>query len=247
MKSKFIFVMALLVLVLSFSFAKAQDSLRIKFYSTPAYKQVAGDKSFEVNFNPGGIFGSNQGGQFNLFNGGIRYRTFVTAKKAYRIGVNISYYNHLDILQHSNPAYNLLELKSKYTSFSILLTPGIERHFSATKRLSPYVGAQALAGYSTTVIKREVQDNNEVYNLTKKNNPGRVRVGLGVFAGIDYYFIKKIYLGIELGYGIEYDKYLNTKYTNGKFPEQNYNYKNGHSIRFSPSLFTRNLRLGWTF
>lgn len=245
MKSKFIFVMALLVL--SFSFAKAQDSLHIKFYSTPVYKQVAGDKSFEINFNPGGIFGSNQGGQFNLFNGGIKYRTFVTDNKAYRIGVNISYYNHVDIFQHSNPAYRLLELRSKNTSFSILLTPGIERHFSATKRLSPYVGAQALAGYSTSTEKREIQDNNEVYNVTNKNNPGRVRAGVGVFAGIDYYFIKKMYLGIELGYGIEYDKYLNTKYTNEKFPEQNYNHKNGHSIRISPSLFTRNLRLGWTF
>ncbi|GMT44435.1 MAG: hypothetical protein IEMM0006_0267 [bacterium] len=245
MKPKFIIVMALLVL--SFSFAKAQDSLRIKFYSAPVYKQVAGDKSFEVNFNPGGIFGSNQGGQFNLFNGGIKYRTFVTDKKAYRIGVNISYYNHVDIFQHRNPAYRLLELRNKFTSFSILLTPGFERHFAATKRLSPYVGAQALAGYSTTVAKREIQDNNEVYNVTNKNNPGRVRVGVGIFAGIDYYFIKKMYLGIELGYGIEYDKYLNTKYTNEKFPDQNYNHKNGHSIGVSPSLFTRNLRLGWTF
>lgn len=245
MKSKFSFVLVLMLL--SFSFANAQDSSGIKKSTAVVYKQVAGDKSFEVNFNPGSIFGSNQGGQFNLFNGGIKYRTFVTDNKAYRIGVNISYYNHVDIFQQSNPAYNLLELRSKNTSFSILLTPGIERHFSATKRLSPYVGAQALAGYSTTAVKRELQDNKEVYNVTRKNYPGSVRVGVGVFAGIDYYFIKKIYLGIELGYGIEYDKYLNTKYTNEKFPDQNYNHKNGHSINVSPSLFTRNLRLGWTF
>ncbi len=245
MKSKFSFVMALLVL--SFSFAKAQDSLRIKFYSAPVYKQVAGEKSFEVNFDPGGIFGSSQGGQFNLFNGGIKYRTFVTDNKAYRIGVNISYTNTADITQQSDPKYNILELKDKQTIFSIQLTPGFERHFSVTRRLSPYVGAQVLAGYATLAWKNQKQDftNNTIYKV--KQASGHVSFGVGIFAGFDYYFIKKIYLGLELGYGIEYDKYLNTKYTNEKSPDQNYNYKNGHRIRISPSLFTRNLRLGWTF
>ncbi|VAW28740.1 hypothetical protein MNBD_BACTEROID07-1089, partial [hydrothermal vent metagenome] len=162
MKSKIIFVLVLMLL--SFSFANAQDSSGIKKSTAVVYKQVAGDKSFEVNFDPGSIFGSNQGGQFSLFSGGIRYRTFVTDNKAYRIGVNISYYNHVDISQQNNPTYNLLELRNKFTNFSIQLTPGFERHFEATKRLSPYVGAQALAGYSTTAAKREIQGNNEVYN-----------------------------------------------------------------------------------
>ncbi len=245
MKSRIIFVLALMLL--SFSIANAQDSSNVKKSTTVVYKQVAGDKSFEVNFDPGRIFGSNQGGQFGLFNGGIKYRTFVTDKKALRIGVNITYRNSVNITQQSYPANNRLELKSKRAFFSILLTPGIERHFSATKRLSPYVGVQVLAGYSTSNDKSEHQYDNKIYNETYKNNPGSIRVGAGVFAGIDYYFIKKIYLGIELGYGIEYDKYLNMKYTNEKYPEYNFNDRNGHSIGISPYLVTSNLRLGWTF
>ncbi len=245
MKSKIIFVLALMLL--SFSIANAQDSSGVKKSTAAVYKQVAGDKSFEVNFDPGRIFGSNHGGQFGLFNGGIKYRAFVTDNKALRIGVNITYRNTTDITQQSNPAYNLLELKRKYTNFSIQLTPGFERHFAATKRLSPYVGAQVLVGYSTSNDKFERQYDNKIYNETYKNNPGSIRVGAGVFAGIDYYFIKKIYLGIELGYGIEYDKYLNMKYTNEKYPEFNTNDRNGHSIEMSPYLVTSNLRLGWTF
>jgi len=53
MKSKIIFVLALMLL--SFSIANAQDSSGVKKSTAAVCKQVAGDKSFEVNFDPGSI------------------------------------------------------------------------------------------------------------------------------------------------------------------------------------------------
>ena len=46
-----------LALVLSFSLAKAQEKTSLQTSSSEVYKQVAGDRSFEVNFDPGRIFG----------------------------------------------------------------------------------------------------------------------------------------------------------------------------------------------
>ena len=76
MRVKIVIVMFLF----SFSLINAQESV-----SSSVFKQEAGDKSLEVNFDPGSIFGSNSGSQFGLFDGGIKYRSFRTENTAYRV------------------------------------------------------------------------------------------------------------------------------------------------------------------
>ncbi len=236
-----------LVLVLSFSLAKAQEKTSLQTSSSEVYKQVAGDKSFEVNFDPGRIFGSNSGGQFSLLNGGIKYRRFYSDNLACRIGLNFSFGSTTNIIQQKDTSWDRLELKAKYTGFSLMLKPGFEKHFTGTKRLSPYIGIQGLIGFSTNVNKFENQHNNKLYVVKWTNNHGTFNVGAGVFAGIDYYFVKKLYLGIEIGYGLEYIKLLKTKYSDEYDKSLDYENKNGHSFRLSPSLATGNLRFGWIF
>ena len=236
-----------LALVLSFSLAKAQEKTSLQTSSSEVYKQVAGDRSFEVNFDPGRIFGSNPGSQFSLLNGGIKYRSFYSDNLAYRIGLNFSFGSTTMIIQQKDTALDRLELKDRYTGFSLMLKPGLEKHFTGTKRLSPYIGVQGLIGFSTTFNEFENQHSNKVYVHKWKNNPGTFNVGAGVFAGIDYYFVKKLYLGIEIGYGLEYRKSLKIKYTDEYDKSNNFERKNGHSFRASPSLATGNLRFGWTF
>ena len=216
------------------------------------YKQVAGDNTFEVNFDPGKIFGSNQGDQFSLFSGGIKYRNFITETKAFRLGVNLSFASATDITQQSDPIENKLELKDNYNLFAIGIQPGFEKHFGKNKRFSPYIGFQFLIGYQTTTYKSENQETQSIYvekwiNDPEKTGIGYISAGAGLLAGFDFYFVQKLYLGLELGYGIEYADILKTKYTNERYSNLDEEYKNGNAWRVSPTLATGNIRLGWTF
>ena len=247
MKVKIVIVMFL------FSFSFLDLYAQENGLSTKIFKQESGDKSLEVNFDPGSIFGSNSGNQFGLFDGGIKYRLFKTENTAFRIGVNVSFYNYVDILQTEDEENNIPELKSSRNNFSINLRPGYEKHFGSSRRLSPYIGFQGLLGYTTRSYMVERQDSPDNINELKwVNDPavsgqGSVNLGAGVFAGIDFYFVEKLYLGIEIGYGFQYSRYLKTTYSDKNQPDNNYEKKNGHYIGVAPSLATGNLRLGWTF
>ena len=139
-------------------------------------------------------------------------------------------------------------MKDKYSSFGAYLKPGIEKHFTGLKTFSPYIGVQGLAGYQSHTHKEEHQDNNsKIYLTIWANNPGSIDLGLDVLAGFDYYFVKKLYLGLEISYGLKYSKELKFKYINEKYPDQDYKVKGGSSIGVFPSLATGNLRLGWVF
>ncbi len=242
----------LVLIVATISFLNAQDSSDVSASLNDVYKQADGNKSFEVNFDPGNIFGSNSGDQFNLFDGGIKFRAFTSEKSAFRAGLDISFLNATDILQQEDITNGDEELKGTLSSLSIMLKPGYEKHFGDLARLSPYIGIQGLIGYSSSAATEERQNATTVYLVTWRNDPvisgyGSIDVGVGVFAGVDYYFVKKLYLGIEIGYGVQYSNLLKTKYTNQNNSQSDYEEKNGSVIGIAPSLATGNLRLGWTF
>ncbi len=219
---------------------------------TSSYKQFADSNSLEINFDPGKIFGSNSGDQFNLLNGGIKYRKFSSENKAFRLGLNISYLRDVSISQQENSDFDLLELKDKVSILETALTIGTEKHFKGTKRLSPYVGFQGLILYKTTSYKEENQSGSSIYynqyiNDEGSAGAGHMGIGIGVLAGFDYYFAKHLYLGVELGYGVSYAKKLTAKYINEDDSDLNEEAKNGSTISVSPYLANGNLRLGWIF
>jgi len=130
--------------------------------------------------------------------------------------------------------------------------PGLEKHFQVSDKISPYVGFQALLGYTTTSYSEEYQDNDKVYvaTLTNSNNGagvGSLDIGVGLLSGVDYYFVKHFYVGVELGIGASYSKKLTTKFTDSQDSDNNSEFKNGYQILLAPGLTTGNIRLGWTF
>lgn len=74
--------------------------------------------------------------------------------------------------------------------FALGLGFGVEKHFTGTDRLSPYVGGDVM-------LKLE---NQKVANVSSSNFGFGLR---GVF-GADYYFAKRVFLGVEAGLGFMY-------------------------------------------
>ena len=241
----------LIILLLSFSFAFAQFEEK----SGSQFKPEGGDMNLELSVNPGSIFGSGSGSTFGFIQNSIKFRSFSSSFKAFRMGVGVNYSNDIDIIQEADDDTNDLELKSYSSRYSVSFMPGFEKHFEGTKRLSPYTGLQFLLSYSHTSYREEFQVDNKVYNSTLTNVPGGaggngnggLSVGVGFVAGFDYYFAKKLYLGVELGIGAEYMKVLDSKYTNTYEPNFDTSMKNGSKIILSPGLSTTGLRLGWIF
>ena len=79
-------------------------------------------------------------------------------------------------------------------TYGIGLGYGIENHFAGAERLSTYWGYGGLLGYFDNGTSVDV-DGNEV-DLTG------LTVGAEVFIGADYYIIPKVYVGMELNYGL---------------------------------------------
>jgi len=214
--------------------------------------QEAGSHVIEVSFNPGNIFGSGSGDVFSLINGTLKYRYFKSSTKAARYGIKVLYLRDTNIIQQADNDLDLLELKSYTTVYGISFMPGGEKHFNVSDRISPYVGWQLLLGYQATSYTEEFQSGDDVETETVKNSPnyageGYWNAGIGVFSGVDYYFVKHFYVGVELGIGAGYMKKLKTKYENSSDDDLNEEYNNGNRFMLAPGLTTGNIRLGWSF
>ena len=212
--------------------------------SGDSYKPGSGDSSLELSFDPGAIFATG-GDQFSLDNAMIKYRKFTSETSAFRLSANFSFGANVTITQQEDTKNNLEELKDKDSYFSLSLRPGIEKHFSGTKKLSPYFGAEGIIGYASASMKSEYQDANQDIEYVKTKG-GAFTLGAGVFAGVDYYFVKNLYLGVEIGYGLSYTNQLKTKYTDSGDNDNDDERKNGYEFGLNPSV-TGNFRIGWTF
>jgi len=222
-----------------------------KSYTT--YKQESGDNSLEVSFNPGNVFSSKNGDAFSLTNTGIKYRSFKTDNTAFRMGIDLTYYKKSDISQEEDSDLNQLELRNKVSHYHIHLMPGFEKHYDVSNRLSPYTGIQFLVGYGHNSIVEEEQDGNSIYTITISNTydehfgAASLDVGAGLVAGFDYYITKKLYMGVELGFGLQYSKQLKTTYSNSNNHDFDYEMVHGGVVLLSPNMTNGNVRFGWNF
>jgi len=208
-----------------------------------SFKPVPGSNGLEISFDPSAIFATG-GNQFSLQNSLIKYRKFTTETSVLRLSANVSYGSNVKITQQEDQFPDALELKRKRRNYGLTLLPGIEKHFTGTDRLSPYIGAEALIGYHLYSDKREYQDIKDVE--TVKTTDGIFLLGVGVLAGVDYYIAESLYLGIELKYGMTYNNQLKTKTTDSGDDDNDLERNNGSSFSFSPSI-TGNFRIGWNF
>ena len=202
-------------------------------------KQVAGSKNLEVLFAPLG------GSPIGI--GGIKYRSFSSETSAFRVTVFVGLQSDKGIDQVFDNADALIDLTNKNGQFNISVRPGIEKHFTGTDKLSPYVGGELLLGFSSEKQTDDLYDEDEdkVYESTQKD--GSLTFGLNAVAGVDYYFAQNIYLGAEFGFGFAFDKMSDTKDDNTqKNGPPSTSVPNGSSISVGPNAVGQ-IRLGWLF
>jgi hypothetical protein len=179
------------------------------------FKPVKGDVTTEFGLT-GGINETN----FDLNDGAglLRFRYFQKDNLAFRLGFNVGSQNT------TKNAYGAVgtpaegkegSATTKATQFLINL--GVEKHFTGTERLSPYVGGDILFGAGTRKTSFENATgsaNTPVYadnTSSEVKGPGYTSIGLRGVIGADYYIAKRLYLGVEAGFGFNYESAGETK------------------------------------
>lgn len=204
------------------------------------YKPAGGEKNLEVNLAPLG------GSPISIV--GIKARSWSSESSAFRITAFLGFSNESTITQDEDSDTDAIELKDKMSTFSISVAPGIEKHMAGTDRLSPYVGAYVLVGFTSETNVMEEQVGEDLASTTEKS--GSLDLGLNGVAGFDYYVAEHLYLGTELGFGLAVNSPLMNKTTfEGYDPnpdDQEGKAGNTSSFQIGPNVMAQ-FRLGWLF
>ena len=181
---KKIFLLAAAALLIGVT-ANAQD----------VYKQQGGEQNIEVQFAPLG--GSPIGID------GIRYRKFTSATRAIRAEVFLGFQSSTDVMLAG--ADDDVELKMGESTFDITIAAGMENHWAGTDRLSPYWGYLVSLGFGNERMTEEgiINADEDVEKIVSMSQ-GSLTIGGAGVVGVDYYFADNIYVGTEIGFGIEF-------------------------------------------
>lgn len=213
------------------------------------FKPVKGDVTAEFGLT-GGVL--NADFKLNETGNVLRGRYFFQDKTALRVGFGLTSNSQ------TNNAYNPTNADQKGTvedsDTQLLINLGIEKHFTGTDRLSPYVGGDVLFGYgssSTTFDNATGSVNAPTYangSSSSLDGPSAFGIGLRAVMGADYYFAKHLYLGAEAGFGFLYTKEgkttLSSTTPGGSTTVTNESA--GHAFSLDKSVIT-GLRIGFVF
>ncbi len=219
-----------LITVCSLCNAQSADTVKTKIAATPTSATDTPEQKNEFKINARNFTTELN---VNLFQGSlslnntlqqIKVRYFVNNNFAYRFALN---FNSKNSSNGSSSPYgtnpNNFNDDRKSTTFGVGL--GIEKHFTGTDRLSPYIGAEISIvnkSSSETITSNSVTTNVDGawmnYNSTYIPNYGYVttssydewgffRYGVNLVGGFDYYVARHIYVGYEFIF-----QYYNTKY-----------------------------------
>lgn len=247
------------VAMATLTFAQAQD----------IFKPQPGSAGFEVMFNPGAIFGSNNQNVIQLpsvtgFNQGIKYRLFdangMVVRGTFLAGFSQTSNPQSDqYIDANGDIVNVDDLANKRSEWAFQIRPGFEKHFLGTPRLSPYLGAELILGFggnstTTEVLRPGTETGERIETKTTNQRPedfggqylSGFTVGLAGFAGFDYYIAPHLYLGAEISYAIAYNKQFKT--TVSVTDLEDVETKGGSAFAVSPSpAMSGMIRLGWAF
>ncbi|MGY8886340.1 MAG: hypothetical protein ACKVGT_05930 [Flavobacteriales bacterium] len=171
---KVLFVIALA----SFSFASAQITTNAGTFNKPA----EGDTAFEFQFMPN-LDGS---AMFDDAGATVTMRKFKSATKAVRWSAS------LDVSDTG--------VDGDAMAYSVGLGYGIENHFAGAERLSTYWGYGASLGYGGVGDSKTTDPDTGI--VTDVEGVSAFSIGGGLFLGADYYIMPKVYVGLEMGYGL---------------------------------------------
>ncbi|RYZ50746.1 MAG: hypothetical protein EOP49_13355 [Sphingobacteriales bacterium] len=180
-------------------------------FTLPGNGDVLVETQTHLNLAGGSIFSLNDGFLSNLnngldttfggFTGGnyfpmLKLRFFSGNNMAHRLLFNISYSSN----RQSNTGTDF-----KTSNFGIAVTYGLEKIFTPAERLNTYVGADITAGYTRIGAEAGPFD-------VSQNAFG---LGLRGFTGMDYYILPKVYMGLELGWGVGFNRYGEVEFASG--------------------------------
>lgn len=136
---------------------------------------------------------------FNLVNNTAKFRYFIKDDLAVRAGLGLGS-NKEEENEIPNPSNgNFSTTVSRYTNRTF--TIGAEKHFAGSDRLSTYVGADIVLAFKGASTKTTNNYNGASTTIEGKGLGinASSSYGLRVTTGADYYFTKKLYLGVEVG------------------------------------------------
>jgi len=203
--------------------------------SAQEYKPGAGDFSLEVGFAP---FGQNIINSGDLA-GFIHFSDNLALRVGLVFGVDTYSWD-------KGETGDNLETE-KTSSFKLALQPGIAYFFSGTQRLAPYIGAGLGIGF---ISNKLTQESGSVKKETTHYTSGDAfSFGLGAFTGFNYYVAQKLYIGAEVGLGLDYYSIPVSKVTYSgsnapSTPAESKVKEHGMHIGLDATAL---LRLGWTF
>jgi hypothetical protein len=245
------FLLALMACTLATFTAYAQTDTT----AASTLKAQAKQFSTELNVNPfnGTISLNNSLNQ-------LKFRYFTTPNLALRVGLHGSRLRNSS--ENVNPyGANSYRYKSERSSTTIGLNIGIEKHFTGTKRLSPYIGAdlaiqnkhteqEITEGQNVTTITGAWREYTYSNGYTYQNyaEHGHFRYGINLVSGFDFYMAKNFFFGFEVNFGFNHTtlQKLEVKQSgSGSSPSNNNEIKNS-SFSFGPSLMN-GVRVGYIF
>jgi hypothetical protein len=173
------------------------------------YKPVQGVVTAEFGLS-GGLLNTN----VNLNNnaGLLRFRYFLKDDLALRLGFSVTNKSETKNV-YAPTGTPLAGLQGSFINKNsgVTVNLGAEKHFKGSDRLSTYVGVDVLIFSNNASEKRENTVNGTTFqqgfsgNRKGANSVGDASSGIGfrLVTGAEYYFVKNVYIGAELGFGFQ--------------------------------------------
>jgi hypothetical protein len=246
-----------LALTLLVSVSAVAQNAKSTVNPSSAYKPHAGTVTAEFGLS-GGLLNTN----VNLNNnaGLLRFRYFLNDDLAVRIGFSV---NNKSTTDNYYGGVNNSQSGSRVTKNSgVTFNLGAEKHLTGTERLSTYIGADLIIALNAASEKWDNSNgtdytlglSREIKGFNTVNGGTNAASGLGfrLVAGGEYYIVKNVYLGAELGFGFVSSKFKDitdkTTTTVGPITTTTVNDSKspGKDFAISPSVIT-GVRIGFQF
>ena len=213
-------------------------------------KPKAGSFSLEVGFSPLSL--GDNGASVHLPMGNLTGIYSISDKWGVRLALGFS--SIKGKWDNGEEDEELFESNS-YTQTVFSFAPGFTYSFKGTRRLAPYIGGE----FQFATASNKFDEKSFDYEFTESN---RERLyggsyegiypfnayGVNLITGFNYYFAKNIYLGVEVGLGVQFmqNKKWKTEELDGL--DSDTEESKASSSVFAAALYANpQIRLGWAF
>lgn len=243
---KKLFLMALLFSAVSLNAQETVDSTAVSTTSVNSTEEVS-ESNVQNKFkaNEGSImaeigFAPLLSDAVSL-NGGMLRGIYVVSEKI-EVKLGLGFGLDKDVVDNGEKGDAWVRNSERVSRFSI--APGFNYTFKGTEKLCPYIGAEA--SFAMTSNKEYSETNNS--SSTLKNENCYNTFGVAGQLGFNYYFVKNLFVGAEIGIGVaaHFERDVKTENENDNVSSSEVVDRDHHAISFAP-LVTPSLRLGWVF